>query len=50
MVVISKYCQPNNPLTHHYIQGGIKVLKAKELIKVTIKEGALLKPYTLLVD
>jgi hypothetical protein len=48
--VISKYCHPNNPLTHHYIQGGIKVLKAKEIIEVAIKEGALLRPFALLVD
>jgi hypothetical protein len=50
MVVISKNCHPNNPLTHQYIQGGIKILKAKEIIGVVIKEGALLRASALLVD
>jgi hypothetical protein len=50
IVMISKYCHPNNPLTHNYIQRGIKVLKAKEIIKVAIKEGASLRPSALLVD
>jgi hypothetical protein len=50
MVMISKFCHPNNPLTHTYIQGGIKVLKAKEIIEVAIKEGASLRLSALLVD
>jgi hypothetical protein len=29
---------------------GIKVLKAKEIIEVAVKEGASLRPSTLLVD